>query len=95
MKISTANFSITAWKVSKYRVFSGPQGYDQKRKLFRTNSFVFAHSSAKRIYNEKLTLKSTIQWYHMTECDMWRHSVRIQENTDQKKLRFGLFSRSV
>ena len=27
-----------------------PQGYDQKRKLFRTNSFVLAHSSAKKIY---------------------------------------------
>ena len=25
-----------------------PQGYDRKRKLFRTNNFVFAHSSAKK-----------------------------------------------
>ena len=47
-----------------------PQGYDQKRKLFRTNSFVLAHSSAKKIYNEQLTLKSSIQWYRMTECDV-------------------------
>ena len=37
---------------------------------FRTNSFVLAHSSAKKIYNEQLTLKSSIQWYHMTECDV-------------------------
>ena len=28
------------------------QGYDQIRKLFRTNSFVLAHSSTKKIYNE-------------------------------------------
>ena len=28
------------------------QGYDQKRKLFRTNSFVLTHSSTKKIYNE-------------------------------------------
>ena len=53
-------------QVSKYGVFSGPQGYDQKRKLFRTNSFVLAHSSAKKFYIKQLTVKSSIQWYHMT-----------------------------
>ena len=47
-----------------------PRGHDQKRKLFRTNSFVLAHSSAKKIYNGQLTLKSIVQWYHMTECDV-------------------------
>ena len=36
-----------------------PQGYDQKRKLFRTNSFVLAHSSAKKFYVEQLTVKSS------------------------------------
>ena len=30
-----------------------PQDYDQKRKLFRTNSFVLAHSSAKKIYGQR------------------------------------------
>ena len=39
--------------------FAFPQDYDQKRKLFRTNSFVLAHSSAKKIYNEQLTLKNS------------------------------------
>ena len=71
------SFLNTARKVSKYGVFSclntgkygpekAPQGYDQKRKLFRTNSFVLAHSSAKNFYIEQLTVKSSIQWYHMT-----------------------------
>ena len=36
------------------------QDDDQKCKLFLTNSFVLAHSSAKKIYNEQLTLKSTM-----------------------------------
>ena len=31
-----------------------PQGYDQKRKLFRINSFVLAHSSAKKSWNEQI-----------------------------------------
>ena len=31
---------------------SKPQGYDQQRKLFCTNNFVVAHSSAKKIYND-------------------------------------------
>ena len=57
-------------KSVQIRSFPAPQDYDQKRKLFRTNSFVLAHSSAKKIYNEQLRLKSTIQWYHMTECDV-------------------------
>ena len=64
---------VTAWKVSKYRIISGPQDYDQKRKVFRTNGFVLAHSSAKKFYIEQLTVKSSIQWYHMTL--IWRHLV--------------------
>ena len=47
-----------------------PQGYDQKRKLFCTNRFVLAPSSAKNTYNKRLTLKSSVQWYHMAECDI-------------------------
>ena len=50
----------------EYGFFSDPQGYDQKRKFFRANSFVLAHSSAKNIYNQELALKSSIQWHHMT-----------------------------
>ena len=57
-------------KCKNIRTIKTPQDYDQKRKLFRTNSFVPAQSSAKKIYNEQLTLKSTIQWYHMTEYDV-------------------------
>ena len=57
----------TTPKVSKYGDFSGPQGYNQKRKLFRTNNFVLVHSSAKKIYNEQVTLKASIQWYHIAE----------------------------
>ena len=53
-------------QVSKYGVFSDPQGYDEKRKLFRTNSFVVTHSSPKKFNIEQLTVKSSIQWYHMT-----------------------------
>ena len=52
--------------MSKYGIISGPQGYDQKRKLFRTNSFVLAHSLAKKFYIEQLTVSSSKQWYHMT-----------------------------
>ena len=47
-----------------------PQGYDQKHKLFCTNSFVLAESSVKKIYIEQLTLKSSIKWYDMTECEI-------------------------
>ena len=36
--------------------FSNPQNYDQKRKIFLTNSLVLAHSSAKKSYNEQITL---------------------------------------
>ena len=42
------------------------QGYDQKRKLFRADSFVLVHSSAKKVYIEQLAVKYSIQWYHMT-----------------------------
>ena len=38
-----------------------------KTNPFRSNSFVLAHSSAKKFYKEQLMLKSSIQWYHMTE----------------------------
>ena len=63
----------TAEKCPNTEFFSGPQGYDQKRKLFPTNSFVLAHSSAKKFYIEQLTVKSSIQWYHMTL--IWHHLV--------------------
>ena len=46
-----------------------PQGYDQKRKLFRTNSFVLAHSSAKKIYIEQFG-------FDVVECFLM---VRISE----------------
>ena len=54
------NIRTEIWKAG---ICSGKllQGYDQKRKLFRTNSFVLAHSSAKKIYIEQLTVKSSIQ----------------------------------
>ena len=45
----------------KYRLEKAPQGYDQKCKLFRTNSFVLPHSSAKTIYNEQLLLKPPME----------------------------------
>ena len=54
-----------------------PQGFDQKRKLFGTNNFVFAHSTMKKKYNKLLTLKSSMQWYHMAESDVfspWSHN---------------------
>ena len=73
LQVSMFFLSFTVWKVFKYGGFSGPQGYDLKRKLFRTNSFVLAHSSAKKFYIEQLTLKSSIQWHHMTL--IWRHLV--------------------
>ena len=47
-------------KNGQIRSSSGPQDYDQKRKLFRNNSFVLAHSSAKKIYSKQLMLKSSI-----------------------------------
>ena len=50
----------------KYGPEIAPQDYDQKRKLFRTNSFVLAHPSAKKFYIEELAVKSSIQRYHMT-----------------------------
>ena len=82
VKKSTGEYLNPGKKVHRSTFFRGvlidgysgpdktPQDYHQKRKLFRTNSFVLAHSSAKKIYNEQLTLKSTIQWYHLTECDV-------------------------
>ena len=42
---------IRHWKGMRFsgiRGFSDPQGSNQKRKLFRTNSIVLAHSSAKK-----------------------------------------------
>ena len=47
----------------------------KKSKLFRTNSFVLAHSSAKKSYIEQLTVKSSIQWYHMTVIWLYFWSV--------------------
>ena len=37
------------------------EGYDYKYKLFDPNSFVLVYSSAKKSYNEQLTLKCSIQ----------------------------------
>ena len=70
----------------KYGVFSGPQGYYQKRKLFRTNSFVLAHSSAKKIYNEQLTLKYCVSLRVQSE----RGKIQTRKNSV-----FGHFSHSV
>ena len=53
-------------KYAQIQAFCDPQGYDQKRKLSRTNSFVLARSSAKKFYIEQLTVKSSIEWYHIT-----------------------------
>ena len=68
--VSECLLGLQCVKSVQIRSFSWSTNYDQKRKLFRTISFVLAHSSAKKIYNEQLTLKPTIQWYHMTECDV-------------------------
>ena len=54
----TRTFSYKDRVVHENKSQRKPQGYDQKRKLFRTNSFLHAYSSAKKIYNEQLTLKS-------------------------------------
>ena len=68
----TSTFSYKDRAIQENTSQRKPQGYDQKRKPFRTNSFVSVHSSAKKIYNEQLTLKSNakVQWYHMIECDV-------------------------
>ena len=49
-------------RIFLYRDRVVSQGYDKKRKPFRTNNFVLAHSSAKK--------KDNKQRYHMTECDV-------------------------
>ena len=59
-------FPVFGLHTGKYGPGKTPQGYDQKRKLFRTNSFMLAHSSAKKFYIEQLTVKSSMQWYPMT-----------------------------
>ena len=50
-------------KVSEISLYGNDisQGYNKKRKLFRNNSFVLAHSTAKKICNKQPTLKSSIQ----------------------------------
>ena len=61
--LSCPYFPVFSPNTGKY----GPEkGYDQNRKFFRTNSFMLAHLSAKKFYIEKLTVKSSKQWYHMT-----------------------------
>ena len=65
--------SAIVTEYGRIQVTENPQGYDQRRKLFRTNSFALAHSSAKEFYIEQLTVKSSVQWYHMTS--IWRHLV--------------------
>ena len=44
-------FSPNTWKYGPEKT---PQGYDQKCKLFRTNSFVLAHSSAQISFDSTL-----------------------------------------
>ena len=39
-----------------------PEDYDQKRKLFRSNSFVLAHSSAKKIYKLQVLRNKCIRF---------------------------------
>ena len=68
--ISDPYFPVFSPNTRKYGPEKTPQVYDQKRKSFRTNSFVLAHSSTKKIYNGQLTLNSSVQWYHMTKCDV-------------------------
>ena len=58
---SNSYFPIFGLSTGKYGPKKTPQVYDQKRKLFRTNSFVLAHSSAQKFYIEQLTVKSSIQ----------------------------------
>ena len=67
--------------MGKHGPEKNPHGYDQKRKLFHTKSFVLAHSSVKKFYIEQLTVKSSIQWYHF--------------NMTRKNSVFGQFLRSV
>ena len=67
--------------MGKHGPEKNPYGYDQKRKLFHTKSFVLAHSSVKKFYIEQLTVKSSIQWYHF--------------NMTRKNSVFGQFLRSV
>ena len=77
----------------KYGPEKTPQGYDQKRKLFRTNSFVLAHSSPKKFYIEQLTVKfSHIQTEYGDLRSRSLYSVRTRENTNQKKLRIWTLS---
>ena len=72
-------------KYGKIRISFCPPGYDKNPKLFRTNSFVLAHSSAKKFYKEQLTLKSSIQWYHIAFCP-YTGRIRIRESSH-----FGIF----
>ena len=40
--------ALIGLNTGKYGLGKTPRGYDQKRKLLRTNSFVLAHSSPKK-----------------------------------------------
>ena len=66
-RTTTTNKVEHCVKNDEVRAFSNPQNHDQKRILFGTNGFVLAHLSAKKIYNEQLSLNNSIQWYHMDE----------------------------
>ena len=71
---AVAYFNVESENLSKYgkiRIRFCPHGYNQKRKLFRTNSFVFAHSSAKKNYNEQLTLQSSIHFNVTSFSPCW------------------------
>ena len=71
---AVAYFNVESEKLFKYgkiRIRFCPHGYNQKRKLFHTNSFMFAHSSAKKNYNEQLTLKSSIHFNVTSFSPCW------------------------
>ena len=67
---TTHHFVVLYGNYRLIREVHFPQGYDEKRKLFCANSFVLAHSSAKKFYNKQLTLKSSTELYCMTKCDV-------------------------
>ena len=52
--IRSSFWSIFSRTLAEYGPEKTPQGYNQKRKFFLTNSFVLVHSPAKNIYNEQL-----------------------------------------
>ena len=58
--LNRERYGVFSPNTGKYGPEITPQGYDQKRKLFRTNSFALAHSSAKKVYTERLKVFNTM-----------------------------------